>query len=118
MGRASVAACIVPLLAAAPAAAQAPDSTAQSRHRLNSIVAPALPPANEGVSLPVVSYTAPDGVLTVRRGIVAGFNVAPNALIGIGLFKMMPKRASPGFEPMDKAPSKSRKAAVGFTLNF
>lgn len=77
--------------------------------------------ARRGLALPVISYTAPDGSLKLKRGIVAGIRIAPNANIGLGLFETLPKKKQ-GYKssdnPMDNKQRRSRKAAVGFALEF
>lgn len=84
----------------------------------------AVPPeprvSTPGVSLPVIDYVAPDGSLKIRRGIIAGKQIAPNATVGIGLFDTLPKtqRLTPFDNPLERKPKRSRKAAVGFSLSF
>lgn len=115
------AATFVLLSAAAPAAAQlhlAPDKISSSRWIIPSEAEPQV--ARPGVSLPVIDYTAPDGSLKLKRGIVAGVEVGPKATIGIGLFETLPKKHSlaPSDNPLERKPKRSRKAAVGFSLSF
>jgi hypothetical protein len=61
----------------------------------------------------------PDGTRRQKRGIVAGFDVAPQTTIGVGLFNMVPRVRGPGFESrIDSFSKRSRKAAVGMSLRF
>ena len=66
-------------------------------------------------ALPVVEYRAPDGTLKVSHGIIIGRDVAPNARVGLGLFKMKPKYDEDSGLPTGK---KSRKVALGLSLRF
>ena len=70
-----------------------------------------------GLSLPVINYVAPGGALEIKRGIVAGIDVAPNAIMGIGLFKILPKERRPFAtdDPLDK-PKSRKSAAVGLSI--
>ena len=93
----------------------------QSEHRWKIPVEAEPRIARRGLKLPVVSYTAPDGSLKLKRGIVAGMRIAPNANVGIGLFETLPKKKQ-GYKssdnPMERKQRRSRKAAVGFSLKF
>ena len=96
---------------ASPALAQsAPGFALRSPH-----VEPRLHLGPGHFALPVVEYRAPDGTLKISHGIIIGHDVAPNARIGLGLFKMKPKYDEDSGLPTGK---KSRKAAVGFSLRF
>lgn len=66
-------------------------------------------------ALPVVNYQAPDGTLKVSQGIVVGQDVAPNAKVGLGLFRMKPKYDEDSGLPTG---ARSRKLAVGLSLRF
>ena len=115
------AATFVLLSAAVPAAAQlniAPEKPSSGGWTIPAEAEPPL--ARPGVTLPVIDYTAPDGSLKLKRGIVAGVEVGPRATIGIGLFETLPKKHSlaPSDNPLERKPKRSRKAAVGFSLSF
>lgn len=121
--RLSTAVVLVPcLLVSTGAAAQSWRSTGETLPDRWKIPVEAEPPiSGAGVTLPVIDYTAPDGSLKLKRGIVAGMEVAPNATIGIGLFESMPKKSrgySQSENPMERTQKRSRKAAVGLSFSF
>lgn len=66
-------------------------------------------------SLPVVDYRAPDGTWKRGNGIIVGRDVAPNATVGVGFFRMKPKSPEATETPFS---GKSKKVAVGLTLKF
>lgn len=62
---------------------------------------------------------APDGSRRKRTAIIAGVDVAPGTIFGVGLFDSMPKARGRGPDPrLDGMAKKSRKAAVGMTFRF
>jgi len=72
-----------------------------------------------GFSFPVVEYRGPDGVVQKRRGIIAGKQVAPGTVLGVGIYETAPKmRGYVGDVPQNMAPRKSRRAAVGLSVKF
>lgn len=102
---------IVSVLAASPALSQsATGSALRSLH-----VEPQLHLGPGNFALPVVEYRAPDGTLKISHGIIVGRDVAHNARIGLGLFKMKPKYDEDSGLPTGK---KSRKVALGVSLRF
>lgn len=77
--------------------------------------------AGPGIEIPVLTYTAPDGSLKLKRGVMAGVEVAPGASLGLGLFETLPKKKKsldPDDDPMDRKQRRSRKAAIGFSMKF
>jgi hypothetical protein len=77
-------------------------------------------PSRPGFSLPIVTYTEPDGALRMRKGIIAGKQVAPDTVLGVGLFESSPK-ARPLLapeNPMERRQRRSRNAAVGLKISF
>jgi hypothetical protein len=74
------------------------------------------PPHRQHFSRPVVGYIVPDGNFRVKNGIVAGVQVAPRTLVGIGFFETARKRrlSGDGLTPEKRA----KRAAVGVTLQF
>lgn len=66
-------------------------------------------------SLPVIDYRAPDGTLKRGSGIIIGRDMAPNATVGLGYFRMKPKA---GENPSAPFAGKSRKVAIGVSLDF
>ena len=67
-------------------------------------------------ALPIVDYKTPTGTWKRGKGIIIGREVAPNATIGLGVFKMKPKTE----DGAANAPfaGKSKKVAIGFSLGF
>jgi hypothetical protein len=55
----------------------------------------------------------------VERGIIAGKQVAPGTVLGLGLYETAPKsRGYVGDIPPNMAPKRSRRAAVGLSWKF
>ena len=78
---------------------------------------PHLSVERKGFSLPVVDYSAPDGSLRRKSGIIAGFEVTPRALLGVGMYQMgVKKRATNGDATLPA--KRSRRMAVGLSLQF
>lgn len=105
--------------AAAPVSAQLVDPLPADR--LSALVKPALEeplPDNGGLSFRLGEQIDPDGTRHERRGIIAGFDVAPDTVVGLGLFETLPKRVVRSEESALDKPKRSRKAAVGLTLKF
>lgn len=122
MSKLAAALLLLPLLAAAPASAQSlklADEPSQNRWKIPVEAEPQV--GTRGLSLPVISYTAPDGSLRINRGIVAGFDIARNTTLGVGIFETLPKRAKSVEsvdEPLERKARRSRKAAVGLSFSF
>jgi hypothetical protein len=71
-----------------------------------------------GFQIPRVDYVGPSGSAERKHGIVAGVELSPNAVIGIGLFDR--KRRTTRLlndQQLDK-PRRGKKIAVGVTLRF
>lgn len=100
---------IVTLLWATPA-------LAQQAFAPRPITEPRLDLGKGKFSLPIVDYQAPDGTWKRGKGIIVGRDVAPNATVGLGFFKMKPKTE----DGATNAPfaTKSRKVAVGISIGF
>lgn len=112
---------LIALAPAAPAAAQerAPDAGAQTLFPAQRWIEPALPAVRPGIAMPVVEYRVPDGGFRLRRGIVAGREVAPRLMLGVGLFETARGKDKPATDhPLDVRPKKSRRAAIGLNLAF
>lgn len=121
MKAAGAAAMLMPLLAsAAPAAAQQAAIAGESeRAFFRPLLEEPIAPRDEGVSFRIAEQFEPDGSLSLRRGIIVGTEIVPDALVGIGLFEAMPKRVIRSEEErFDKIPKRTRKAAVGLRLSF
>lgn len=118
--RASVLAFATAFVWAAPALAEPPGQNIQSLPTLSRFAGE--PPArvDRGVSFPVIEYQGNDGMLRVRRGIIAGKQVAPGTVLGLGLYETAPRaRGYVGDVPPGMAPPKrGRRAAVGLSWRF
>lgn len=75
---------------------------------------------SRGFSFPIVEYTDPNGVRQKRKGIIASKMIAPDTLVGIGLFETTPKSQGYwGDVPHNVAPRRSRRAAaIGLNWRF
>ena len=102
------------MLVAAPAAAAQPLFPSGSQPGPES---PRLSVERKGFSLPVVDYSAPDGSLRRKSGIIAGIEVAPKALLGVGMYQMGSKKRATNGDPAMPA-KRSRRMAVGLSLQF
>jgi hypothetical protein len=73
-----------------------------------------------GFSFPIVEYTDERGARQQRKGIIASKIIAPDTLIGIGLFETTPKSHGYwGDVPPNVAPRRSKRAAsVGLNWRF
>lgn len=73
-----------------------------------------------GFSFPVVEYTDQSGTRLQRKGIIASKMIAPDTLVGIGLFETSPKtRGYWGDVPPNVAPRHNRRAAaIGLSWRF
>lgn len=78
---------------------------------------PQLALGKNNFALPVIDYRAPDGTWKRGSGIIIGHNIAPNAAVGLGFFKMKPKFQDPTAPPLPTA-GKSKKVSLGFSLRF
>ena len=116
MARANVLAVTTAIVCAAPALAE---PAAQPLPTLSHLTGE--PPAEvdrRGVSFPIVQYQDTDGTIRVRRGIIASKQVAPGAVVGLGLWETAPKaRGYVGDIPRNM-PRRSRRAAVGLSWKF
>ena len=72
---------------------------------------------SKNFSMPVVEYRAPDGTIKRGSGIIVGHDIAPNATVGIGFFKLKPRYDDPAAPPTPNA-GKSRKVSLGFSMRF
>ena len=71
-----------------------------------------------GFSFPTINYTAPTGETRQRRGILVGRQVAPNALVGVGLFETAPRLRGYSPEATEGRAKGKRRAAIGLSLRF
>lgn len=121
MARLRVLAFAAAIVSTIPAAAEPPSQS--SPNAISSVSRIGEPPAQierRGFSFPVVEYRGPDGVWQQRRGIIAGKQVAPGTVLGLGIFQTAPKmRGYVGDMPHNVAPrGKTRRAAVGVSMKF
>jgi hypothetical protein len=121
MTRLSVLAFATTVVFAAPAPAdpgdsQEPTSSLSSISRI--IGEPPTPVERRGFSFPVVEYRGPDGVVQKRRGVIAGTNVAPGTVLGVGFYETAPKARSYIGDIPQNTSRKSRRAAVGLQMKF
>lgn len=101
---------LVALFSAAAAHARDPALNLQP-----SPAEPELKLGHGNFTLPVIDYQAPDGSLRRGKGIIIGREVAPNATVGVGFFKIKPRYPDSSAAPFA---GKSQKVAVGFSLRF
>ena len=121
MVRLSVLAFATLALTAAPAVAEpGSQDSANTLSSISRIIGePPTQVERRGFSFPVVEYRGPDGVVQKRRGIIAGKQVAPGTVLGVGIYETAPKmRGYVGDVPQNIAPRKSRRAAVGLSVKF
>ena len=73
-----------------------------------------------GFTFPVVEYVDERGSRQQRKGIVASKMIAPDTMVGIGLFETTPKsRGYWGDVPPNGAPPRSKRAAsIGLNWRF
>ena len=111
---------ILALVAASPAVAQSSSLSGARPSDAWQIPHEAPPPLkNFRFALPASDHVEPDGSRTRQRGIVAGIEVAPQAVVGIGFFNRLSKRpAQPPDPSLDNGQRRSKKAAVGLSLRF
>lgn len=71
------------------------------------------------MAIPIVEYSAPDGSSPMPRGIIAGRQIAPGTVLGLGIFQTTPKmRGYIGDVPQNMAPRRSKRAAIGLSIRF
>ena len=71
-----------------------------------------------GFSFPTINYTSPTGETRQRKGILVGRQVAPNTLVGVGLFETLPRLRGYSPEAAEGRAKGKRRAAVGMSLRF
>jgi hypothetical protein len=121
MARLTAIAVALPLIIAAPAAAQRVDAAETKPLSLFTEFSENTPLQidRRGFSFPVIEYTEPNGSRARRRGIIAGTEVARGTLLGIGFFESMPRTR--GLAPElsgDGTRKPKRRAAVGLSIRF
>jgi hypothetical protein len=103
-----------------PAAAEKPASTIRALPSLSGVDRPASPRNHRpNVAFPLVGYAYPDGGSPMPKGIIAGRQIAPGTILGLGIFQTTPKmRGYVGDVPQNMAPRRSKRAAVGLSVRF
>ena len=110
---------VLPILDVAPAAAQWTETSLPGDGLSLSQRHAPLPVRSRGIDFPVIQYTDDRGTLQVQRGIVLGTQVAPNALLGVGLFDRAPRSRTRWLRNEELRPArKSRGPAVGLTIRL
>lgn len=67
-------------------------------------------------ALPVLDYRTPAGTWKHGKGMLIARDVAPNATLGVGFYRLKPKSSENGTSvPLG---GKSKKVAVGLSLRF
>lgn len=120
MVRLTAMALALPLVLAAPAAAQSIDQDGAATLSSSRLTGDApLQIERRGFAFPIIEYTEPSGAIKQRRGIIAGKEIAPGTLIGIGVFETMPKARGFAPEPsVDGTVKRKRRAAIGLSIRF
>lgn len=102
------------------AAADRPSSTISSIPSLSGVgrtTSPQAQPPN--MTFPVIDYRATDGSSPIPRGIIAGRQIAPGTVLGLGIFQTSPKtRGYVGDVPQNMAPRRNKRAAIGLSVRF
>ena len=78
-----------------------------------------LPLGSSKFSLRADDVVGDDGSRRKRRSIIAGVTVAPDTMLGFGLFDSLPKARGRGPDArLDGLAKRSRRAAVGMSFRF
>ena len=120
MTRLSILTFAAAVASALPAAAQKPSSTVSALPSLSGIGRTTSPQIQRpSMAFPVIDYSAPDGSPPMPRGIIAGRQIAPGTVLGIGIFQTTPKlHGYVGDVPQNMAPRRSKRAAMGLSVKF
>ena len=112
---------VATILWTASAAAQPPGQSRSEMRSLSKI--PSEPRSSirqRAFAYPIADYESEGGLLQPRQGIIAGKQIAPGTMLGVGVFRIAPKpRGYVGDMPPNMAPpKKTRQAAVGLSWRF
>ena len=101
-------------------AADKPSSTVSALPSFSAIGRTTSPQAQRpNMAFPIIDYGAPDGSAPMPRGIIAGRQIAPGTVLGLGIFQTAPKtRGYVGDVPQNMAPRRSKRAAIGLSVRF
>ena len=102
------------------ATAEKPSSTISALPSLSGVGRAASPQNHRpSMNLPLVGYAYPDGGSPMPKGIIAGRQIAPGTVLGLGIFQTTPKmRGYVGDVPQNMAPRRNKRAAVGLSVRF
>jgi hypothetical protein len=71
------------------------------------------------LALPIIDYANTEGGAPRPRGIIAGRQIAPGTVLGLGIFERERKmRGYVGGIPQNMEPKKTKQAAVGLSIRF
>ena len=103
-----------------PAAAQKQSSTISALPTLSGIGRTTSAQVQRPrLAFPIIDYSAPDGSSPMPRGIIAGRQIAPGTVLGLGIFQTTPKmQGYVGDVPQNMAPRRSKRAAIGLSVKF
>lgn len=102
-----------------PAVAQKQTSTVSALPSLSGIERTASPPVQRpSMAFPVIDYGSPDSGSPMPRGIIAGRQIGPGTVLGLGIFETTKMRGYVGDVPQNMAPRRSKRAAVGLSVKF
>ena len=103
-----------------PAAADKPSSTLSALPSLSGVGRLAAPRNHRpSMAFPLVEYAYPNDGAPMPNGIVAGRQIAPGTVLGLGIFQSTPKmRGYVGDVPQNMAPRRNKRAAVGLSVKF
>lgn len=84
---------------------------------LGSLLTPVevIAPLARGFTLRSPAEIQPTGSVALRHGLIAGVDVTPSAVVGIGFFKMRTRQVT---GDVTEPRTKSRKVAIGVKLRF
>lgn len=105
----------------APASAEPPGKTDINALPSLSHLGRDVPPAARRpvMAFPIINYFEPNGEWGERRGIIAGKQIAPGTVLGLGIFQTAPKmRGYVGDVPQNVAPKRTKRAAIGLSMKF
>jgi hypothetical protein len=71
-----------------------------------------------GFQIPRVDYVSPSGLPERKQGIVAGVQLSPSAVVGVGIFDRKRRTTRLPPDPQPDKPRRGKKIAVGLTLRF
>lgn len=121
MTRSGALAFVATVFWAAPAAAEEPAKVgALQLPSLSRMTIQQQSGTRRAFAYPIAEYEATDPLWQSRQGIIAGKQVAPGTILGVGIFRTTPKlRGHVGDVPSTMAvPKHKRSAAVGLSWQF